>query len=42
MLLNLEFSTQLFMIANYLLEQGYMVISFDGPAHGASSEKQQI
>lgn len=32
-------STQLFMIANYLLEQGYMVISFDGPAHGASSGK---
>ena len=30
-------STQLFMIANRLLEKGYMVISFDGPAHGKSS-----
>ncbi|WP_334058352.1 alpha/beta hydrolase family protein [Polaribacter sp. P097] len=30
-------STQLFMIANHLLEQGYMVISFDAPAHGSSS-----
>lgn len=32
-------STQLYMIANYLLEQGYMVISFDAPAHGSSSGK---
>jgi pimeloyl-ACP methyl ester carboxylesterase len=32
-------STQLFMIANYLLENGYMVISFDGPAHGKSTGK---
>tara|TARA_B110000091_G_C13802626_1_gene470965 strand:- start:704 stop:1585 length:882 start_codon:yes stop_codon:yes gene_type:complete len=32
-------STQLFMIANRLLEKGYMVISFDGPAHGKSSGK---
>lgn len=33
-------STQLYMIADKLLEKGYMVISFDGPAHGASSGKQ--
>lgn len=32
-------STQLFMIANKLLEKGFMVISFDGPAHGKSSGK---
>ncbi len=32
-------STQLFMIADKLLEKGYMVISFDGPAHGKSSGK---
>lgn len=32
-------STQLFMIANKLLEKGYMVISFDAPAHGNSSGK---
>ena len=32
-------STQLFMIANKLLENGFMVISFDGPAHGKSSGK---
>ena len=32
-------STQLFMIADKLLEKGYMVISFDGPAHGASTGK---
>ena len=32
-------STQLFMIANRLLEKGYMVISFDGPAHGKSFGK---
>ena len=30
-------STQLFMIANKLLEKGFMVISFDGPAHGKST-----
>ncbi|ARV05616.1 alpha/beta hydrolase [Polaribacter sp. SA4-10] len=29
-------STQLFMIANKLLEKGFMVISFDAPAHGKS------
>lgn len=32
-------SSQLFMIANKLLENGFMVISFDGPAHGKSSGK---
>jgi len=32
-------STQLFMIADKLLEKGYMVISFDGPAHGKSTGK---
>ena len=32
-------STQLFMIANKLLEKGFMVISFDGPAHGKSTGK---
>ncbi|MCG8186677.1 alpha/beta fold hydrolase [Tenacibaculum finnmarkense] len=32
-------STQLFMMADKLLEKGYMVISFDGPAHGNSSGK---
>ncbi|WP_237275679.1 alpha/beta fold hydrolase [Tenacibaculum ovolyticum] len=32
-------STQLYMIADKLLEKGYMVISFDGPAHGESSGK---
>ena len=32
-------STQLFMIANKLLENGYMVISFDAPAHGSSTGK---
>jgi len=32
-------STQLFMFADALLEKGYMIISFDGPAHGASSGK---
>lgn len=32
-------STQLFMIANTLLEKGFMVISFDAPAHGKSSGK---
>ena len=29
-------STQLFTLADKLLEKGYMVISFDGPAHGKS------
>ncbi|TXD51696.1 alpha/beta hydrolase [Polaribacter sp. IC063] len=33
-------STQLFMIANTLLEQGFMVISFDAPAHGKSTGKR--
>ncbi len=32
-------STQLFAFADKLLENGYMVISFDGPAHGKSSGK---
>ncbi|MBA6154964.1 alpha/beta fold hydrolase [Tenacibaculum sp. S7007] len=32
-------STQLFMIADKLLEKGYMVISFDGPSHGESTGK---
>lgn len=32
-------STQLFMIAHKLLENGYMVISFDGPSHGKSQGK---
>lgn len=32
-------STQLFMIADKLLEKGYMIISFDGPAHGNSTGK---
>ncbi len=32
-------STQLFMIADKLLENGYMVISFDAPAHGNSDGK---
>ncbi|PQJ78166.1 alpha/beta hydrolase [Polaribacter porphyrae] len=31
--------TQLFMIANKLLENGYMTISFDAPAHGKSTGK---
>jgi pimeloyl-ACP methyl ester carboxylesterase len=30
-------STQLFAFADRLLEKGYMVISFDGPAHGKST-----
>ena len=30
-------STQLFAFADKLLENGYMVISFDGPAHGKSN-----
>ncbi|MCH3885528.1 alpha/beta fold hydrolase [Tenacibaculum aquimarinum] len=32
-------STQLFMVADKLLEKGYMVISFDAPAHGKSTGK---
>ncbi|MEQ6122801.1 alpha/beta hydrolase [Pseudotenacibaculum sp. MALMAid0570] len=32
-------STQLFAFADRLLEKGYMVISFDGPAHGKSTGK---
>lgn len=32
-------STHLFMIANTLLENGFMVISFDAPAHGKSTGK---
>ncbi|WP_428743021.1 alpha/beta hydrolase [Tenacibaculum sp.] len=32
-------STQLYMIADKLLEKGYMVISFDGPSHGNSAGK---
>ncbi|WP_298781634.1 alpha/beta hydrolase [uncultured Polaribacter sp.] len=32
--------TQLFMIANKLLEKGFMVISFDGPSHGKSPGKE--
>ena len=32
--------TQLFMLANKLLEQGFMVIAFDAPAHGKSSGKR--
>ena len=32
-------STQLYAFADKLLENGYMVISFDGPAHGRSSGK---
>lgn len=35
-------STQLFMVADKLLEKGYMVISFDGPAHGKSEGKQTV
>jgi pimeloyl-ACP methyl ester carboxylesterase len=33
-------STQLFMIAHTLLEKGFMVISFDAPAHGKSTGKR--
>lgn len=33
-------STQLYMIADKLLEKGYMVISFDGPSHGNSTGKR--
>ncbi|CAL2103245.1 Pimeloyl-ACP methyl ester carboxylesterase [Tenacibaculum sp. 190130A14a] len=32
-------STQMYMLADKLLEKGYMVISFDGPAHGKSTGK---
>ena len=31
--------TQLYAIADKLLENGFMTISFDGPAHGQSSGK---
>jgi pimeloyl-ACP methyl ester carboxylesterase len=31
--------TQLFMIANLLLEKGFMVIAFDAPSHGKSTGK---
>lgn len=33
-------STQLFTIADKLLEKGFMIISFDGPAHGKSEGKK--
>ncbi|WP_105004475.1 alpha/beta fold hydrolase [Tenacibaculum sp. SG-28] len=33
-------STQLFMTADKLLENGFMMVSFDGPAHGNSSGKK--
>lgn len=33
-------STQLFMVADKLLENGYMVFSFDAPAHAKSSGKK--
>lgn len=32
-------STQMYMLADKLLEKGYMIISFDGPAHGKSTGK---
>lgn len=32
-------STQLFMVADKLLERGFMVVSFDAPAHGKSTGK---
>ena len=35
-------STQLYAFADKLLENGYMVISFDGPAHGRSSGKTTV
>jgi len=35
-------STQLFAFADKLLEKGYMVISFDGPAHGKSTGKRTM
>lgn len=35
-------STQLFAFADKLLEKGYMVISFDGPAHGRSTGKRTM
>ncbi len=35
-------STQLFMVADKLLEKGYMVISFDAPAHGKSEGKTTL
>lgn len=33
-------STQLFMTADKLLENGFMMVAFDGPAHGNSSGKK--
>lgn len=35
-------STQLFAFADKLLEKGYMVISFDGPAHGKSTGRRTM
>jgi pimeloyl-ACP methyl ester carboxylesterase len=35
-------STQLFAFADMLLENGYMVISFDGPAHGKSTGRRTM
>lgn len=35
-------STQFFAFADKLLENGYMVISFDGPAHGNSTGKKTM
>ncbi len=35
-------STQLFMVADKLLEKGYMVVSFDAPAHGNSEGKTTL
>lgn len=35
-------STQLFAFADRLLEKGFMVVSFDGPAHGKSSGKRTM
>lgn len=35
-------STQLFAFADKLLENGYMVIAFDGPAHGKSDGKTAL
>ncbi|CAL2080826.1 Alpha/beta hydrolase family protein [Tenacibaculum sp. 190524A02b] len=33
-------STQLFLAADKLLEKGYMLVAFDGPAHGKSTGKR--
>ncbi|TCI91037.1 alpha/beta fold hydrolase [Tenacibaculum sp. M341] len=35
-------STQLFMVADKLLENGYMIISFDAPSHGNSEGKSAL